>query len=372
MKNSFGESLSVTIFGESHGAGIGCVVDGLAPGIELDERFIAFEMSKRQANGPMATARREADKVEFLSGVYNGRTTGTPLTILILNTDVKSRDYDKLRDIPRPGHADYTGLKKYFAFNDPRGGGHFSGRLTAPLVAAGAVCRTILAGRGILVGTHLSMCAGIEDAPLPQEEGELRLALEALNEMPFAVLDEGAGQEMQQAILNAKKEKDSVGGVLETAVVGLRAGLGEPFFASVESVLSQLFFSIPAVKGVEFGLGFGYAYLRGSQANDPIILEDGHIRTETNLAGGLAGGVTNGMPLVVRAVVRPTPSIGLPQQTINFKTGEPTILELEGRHDPAILPRARAVADAVTAIGLVDLYSQRFGTLWQNAELQRG
>lgn len=371
MKNSFGDSLRITIFGESHGAGIGCVVDGLAPGIELDERFIAFEMDKRRANGPTATARKEADKVEFLSGVHVGRTTGTPLTILILNADVKSRDYDKIRDMPRPGHADYTGLKKYFAFNDPRGGGHFSGRLTAPLVAVGAICRSILERRGITIGTHLSICGGIEDAQLPQDEDELRLSLEALNEKQFAVLDETAGDEMQKAILTAKKEKDSVGGVLETAVVGLRAGLGEPFFSSVESVLSQLFFSIPAVKGVEFGLGFGFAYLRGSEANDPIVLEEGQLRTETNLSGGLAGGITNGMPLVVRAVVRPTPSIGMPQQTVNLKTGEPAVLELEGRHDPSILPRARAVADAVTAIGLCDLCSQRFGTLWQNPDLQR-
>ncbi len=371
MKNSFGDALRVTLLGESHGAAVGCVVDGLAPGIEVDENFIAFEMDKRRASGPLATPRQEPDRVEILSGLYNGHTTGTPLTLLVFNTDVKSRDYDRIRDLPRPGHADYTGLKKYFGYGDPRGGGHFSGRLTAPIVAAGALCRSILARRGITLGTHLAMCAGVEDAPLPTNEAELKAALDALNAKTFAVLDDAAGGQMQEAILAAKKDKDSVGGGLETAVVGLRPRQGEPFFHSVESVLSQLYFSIPAVKGVEFGLGFGFAYLRGSESNDAIVLENGRVQTDTNLAGGLAGGVTNGMPLIVRAVVRATPSIAKPQHTVNLKTGEAVELELDGRHDPAILPRARAVADAMAAIGIVDLCSQRFGTLWQNPDLTR-
>ncbi|MFV0413132.1 MAG: chorismate synthase [Oscillospiraceae bacterium] len=365
MKNSFGQSFTIALFGESHGPAIGAVLDGIAPGIAIDPAYIAFEMSKRRAIGAISTPRQEPDEVEFLSGVHQGYTTGTSLCLVIRNTNTKSGDYTRTQDFLRPGHADYTGYKKYLGYNDIRGSGHFSGRITTPLVAAGAICRQILAAHGVTVGTHLARCAGISDDALPQNKSELQAALLHLNKQMFAVLNEGAGEAMKAAIVAAKEREDSVGGILETAVTGLPAGLGEPFFSSVESVLSSLFFSIPAVKGVEFGLGFGFADLNGSQGNDGFYMDGGQVATKTNNNGGLNGGITNGMPVVLRAVVKPTSSIGVPQQTLNLSTGKVETLELKGRHDPCILHRARAVADAMACIGLVDLFSQRYGTLWQ-------
>lgn len=368
QRNLFGSALTISLFGESHGPAVGAVLDGLAPGIPIDEDFIAWEMEKRRAVGALSTPRKEEDQVEFLSGVYNGHTTGTSLCFIIRNQNTRSGDYEKIQNIPRPGHADFTGRIKYRGFADMRGGGHFSGRLTAPLVAAGAICRWLLLQKGILVGTHLFTCAGVEDALLPEDPETLRHALVELNGKPFAVLSEEAGAQMQAAITAAKEEGDSVGGVLETVVTGLPAGLGEPFFGSVESELSALLFSIPAVKGVEFGLGFGFAYLRGSQAGDAFVLQDGQVQTGTNMNGGINGGITNGMPLVVRAVVKPTPSIEKPQPSVDLSTGEAVALSTKGRHDPCILHRARAVADAVTAFGLCDLFNQQFGIGWQVEE----
>lgn len=365
MKNTFGTALTVTIFGESHGPAIGAVLDGVAPGIEIDPEFIAAEMDKRRAVGQISTARQEADEVIFLSGVYQGRTTGTSIALMIHNKDTRSGDYTRTEHLLRPGHADYTAIEKYLGFADPRGGGHFSGRITAPLVAAGAVCRSMLSARGITIGTHLSRCAGIADAKLPDNGPELQAALEMLNTKAFAVLDENAGLRMQEAILAAKMDEDSVGGIMETVVTGLEPGLGEPFFGSVESVLAQLFFSIPAVKGIEFGLGFGFADMKGSAANDPFCLHHSTVRTTTNNNGGVNGGITNGMPLVIRSVVKPTASISRPQQTVDVQNMAEDTLRLKGRHDPCILHRARAVADAVTAIGIADLLSQRYGTMGQ-------
>ena len=365
MRNTFGEAISFTIFGESHGPAIGGVLDGFAAGIPINKEFIAAEMDKRRAVGQLSTPRTEPDRVEFLSGVYNGYTTGTSLCFTIRNTNTRSEDYKRTQNLLRPGHADYTGLAKYNGFNDPRGGGHFSGRLTAPVVAAGAICRQILASQGVTVGTHLAQCAGIDDAPLPFEEKALETALHSLNQKNFAVLNEAAGEKMQEAILAAKFELDSVGGILETAVTGLPAGLGEPFFGSVESVLAQLFFSIPAVKGIEFGLGFAFAPMRASNANDEFTTETGKITTRTNHNGGINGGITNGMPLVFRSVIKPTASISQPQNTVDMDTMQDAVLELQGRHDPCILHRARAVADAMTCIALVDLFTQQFGTHWQ-------
>ena len=365
MKNSFGSAVRATVFGESHGTAIGAVLDGLAPGIVLDEEYIAFEMEKRRASGSISTARREADRVTIVSGYYNGRTTGTPLCLMIENADVKSEAYDGSLRLPRPGHADYAGHAKYCGFEDPRGGGHFSGRVTAAVVAAGAVCRAALSARGITVGTHIARCADVADSPLPQEEHALKAALDALNRKLFAVLDERAERAMRAAIEAARADGDSVGGILETAVTGLPAGVGEPFFESMESVLSALFFSIPAVKGVEFGAGFGFAAMRGSAANDAFCSENGAVRTRTNHNGGINGGITNGMPLIARMVVKPTPSIAKKQDTVDLQTGETAVLAVKGRHDPCIVHRARAVADAMAAIGVLDLCTQRFGTLWQ-------
>lgn len=361
MKNTFGEALTLTLFGESHGPAVGAVLDGLAPGVPVDMAYIAAEMDKRRAQGQISTARQEADEVEILSGVYNGFTTGTPLALQICNENTRSKDYTGLLRTPRPGHADYTATRKYGGFQDPRGGGHFSARVTAPIVAAGAICRRALAERGITIATHLARCAGIEDAALPEDPKALAEAADRLNGLTFAVLDERAGEAMQRAILEAKMDSDSVGGVLETVILGLSPGLGEPFFGSVESVLAALYFSIPAVKGVEFGLGFGFRDLRGSAANDAFCLRGGEVATKTNHNGGLNGGITNGMPVVLRAVVKPTPSIASPQKTLDVETGKQVVLELRGRHDPCVLHRARAVADAMAALGILDLIVQREG-----------
>lgn len=365
MKNVYGNAITLTIYGESHGAGVGAVLDGIAPGITIDTDFIDAEMEKRRASSSISTSRREADKVEFLSGVYQGKTTGTPISIFIKNENVRSKDYNGIMNVPRPGHADYTALAKFLGHSDPRGGGHFSGRVTAPVVAAGAICRAALKQQGITIATRLARCAGISDAPLPETEAELLKAADQLNRSNFAVLDQAAGEKMQQAILDAKASLDSVGGILETFILGLPAGLGEPFFGSVESELAHVFFSIPAVKGIEFGLGFGFADLRGSEANDPFIFEGDTLKTTTNNNGGLNGGITNGMPVVFRAVVKPTSSIAKLQRTANLETKQVEDFELHGRHDPCVLHRGRAVADAVTALVLLDLISQRYGTLGQ-------
>ncbi|WP_373209355.1 chorismate synthase [Allofournierella massiliensis] len=370
MKNTYGSAIALTIFGESHGAAIGAVLDGLAAGIPADEEFIAAQMEKRRAKkGGLSTSRVEADKVRFLSGVYNGRTTGTAITMVIENTNTRSGDYAKTLGLCRPGHADYTAHVKYGGFEDFRGGGHFSGRITAALCAAGALCQSILLTKGIRVATHAARIAGVEDEAFALEEEKLNAQLAALDACTgLPVLSEAAGEAMQQAIRAAASEGDSVGGVLETAVTGLPAGAGEPFFDSVESQLAHLLFSIPAVKGVEFGAGFAMAGLRGSVANDPMTIKDGRVVTTTNNNGGVNGGITNGMPLVVRTAVKPTPSIYKPQQTVDMGSMQPVELQIQGRHDPCIAHRAAIVQTAAVAFGLVDLLTQRWGPLWQAEE----
>ncbi len=343
MKSTFGKNFTVSLFGESHGQAIGVVIDGLQAGLPLDLAYIRSQLDKRRAVGALSTARQEADEFEIVSGFFNGHTTGTPLCLLITNQSTRSRDYEKTKNLLRPGHADYTAFVKYQGWQDYRGGGHFSGRLTAPLVFA-----------------------GVADAPLPEQPTELLAALNRLNELDFAVLDEARGQAMQQAILAAKAQADSVGGVLETAVCGMPAGIGEPFFNSVESVLAHLLFSVPAVKGVEFGAGFALAGWRGSQANDPMRVDEaGRIYTSSNHNGGINGGISNGMPIVFRTAIKPTPSIYQPQQTVDFAAKANAELQIQGRHDPAIVHRARVVVDAVTAIGLLDLFCEAYGTNWQ-------
>ena len=358
MKNTFGTSVTVTLFGESHGAMIGAVLDGMAPGIPVDEDFIASRMALRKSVDALSTPRREADEVKIVSGVVNGHTTGTPITFLIENGNTKSQHYDILSEIARPGHADYTAYEKYHGFADTRGGGHFSGRITAGLVAAGAVAISALERLGIRIGTHIAACGGVSDRPF----GDVEADVLALRDRSFAVLDEARGEEMKAAILAAKEDGDSVGGILETAVTGLPAGIGEPWFDTLEGVLSHMLFSIPAVKGVEFGLGFGYADRRGSTANDPFRMENGQVVTTTNNCGGILGGISNGMPLAFRLAVKPTPSIFLAQDTVNFKNGEDTTLDLKGRHDPAIVHRARVVVDCAVALVLCDMLAQRYGT----------
>ena len=358
MKNTFGNHLAVTLFGESHGPAIGVVLDGLCPGLTVDEENIRRMLALRKPQGAISTARRESDNYQILSGVCQGRTTGTPLTILIPNSDTKRGDYTAMEALMRPSHADYPAQCKYHGHQDSRGGGHFSGRLTAALVAAGAVCLSALQNKGIAIGTHISRCAGIADRPF----GVLEADIEALSSMVLPVLDETAGQQMQGAILAAKADGDSVGGILETAVTGLPAGVGEPWFDSFESMLSHILFSVPGVKGVEFGDGFALADMRGSQANDPMVYENDRVVTTTNHGGGIGGGITSGMPVIFRCAVKPTPSIAKPQQTVDIKKSENATLQIQGRHDPAIVHRARIVIDSVTAIAVYDMLSGRFGT----------
>ena len=358
MKNSFGNNITVTVFGESHGPGIGAVLDGLAPGIQIDEGSIRSKLSMRRPYGSIGTARREKDEFEFLSGVYGGRTTGTPLTVFIKNKDVSSVDYDSLKNIARPGHSDYTAFCKYHGFSDPRGGGHFSGRLTAAIVAAGAILESALKAKGIMIGTHIKRLAGLEDRDFDDYEKDIN----KLSSLAFAVLDDEVSLRMQNAIKAAADEGDSVGGVLESAVTGVPAGVGEPFFDTVEGLLSHALFSIPGVKGVSFGGGFSLADAKGSEYNDPFAVKDGKIVTTTNNNGGVNGGITNGMPLLFSVAVKPTPSVYKEQQTVNFEKLENVSLKISGRHDPAIIHRARAVADAMTAIVIADLLTGRFGT----------
>ena len=364
MKNSFGTHLILTLFGESHGPAVGAVLDGLAPGLPVEEEFIAAQLALRRPAGALGTARREPDRFSILSGVFQGRTTGTPLCITIPNEDIRPADYDAVRTLPRPGHADYTAHLKYRGYEDWRGGGHFSGRLTAPIVAAGAVVLAALRRQGVVIGTHLSRCAGIPDRPFSESPEGLAADLARLNAAPFAVLDDEAAGQMRAAILAAAAEGDSVGGVLETAVTGLPAGLGEPWFDSVEGLLSHALFGIPAVKGVEFGAGFGLADARGSVWNDPFRMENGRVVTASNHNGGVNGGITNGMPVVFRCLVKPTPSIALPQETVDLVRGEDATLTLGGRHDPAILHRARVVVDSIAALVFCDLLCGRFGADW--------
>ena len=359
MKNSFGTSVAVTLFGESHGEMIGAVLDGMAPGIPIDPAYLAHRMRLRQGAAALSTSRREPDEVRIVSGVRDGVTTGTPITLLIENTNTHSADYGEIATVARPGHADYTAFCKYHGYADERGGGHFSGRITAGLVAAGAVALTALSRLGIRVGAHVAACAGIPDrrfSPDPTAE------FDALAERDFAVLDEGCGERMKEAILTAREAGDSVGGILEVAVTGLPGGVGEPWFDTVEGVLSHILFSVPAVKGVEFGDGFALADMRGSEANDPFRMEGGRVVTETNRAGGILGGITSGMPLLIRCAIKPTPSIYKPQMTVDFAKGEERELTVRGRHDPAIVHRARAVLESAVALALCDLLALRFGT----------
>ena len=348
MKNTFGSSLTLTLFGESHGDCVGATVDGLAPGIKINKEFISRELDKRRPRGKISTARVEADEYSIVSGVYDGYTTGTPLTVLIPNTNKKSGDYKDLRTVPRPSHADYTAECKYHGFQDPRGGGHFSGRLTSAIVAAGAIVRSALMAKGIFIGTHISNLAGITDRGFEDPTRDIC----ELNDKYFPVLDSEVAEEMTARIERAAENGDSVGGVLETMVIGMPKGIGEPWFDTLEGVIAHALFSVPAIKGVEFGLGFGFANATGSEANDPFVIEDGEVKTESNNNGGINGGISNGMPIVIRCAVKPTPSIFKVQKSVDILKNEETELKIQGRHDPAIIHRARAAVDAMVAFAV--------------------
>jgi chorismate synthase len=354
MSNTFGEVLRLSIFGESHGAAIGAVLDGLPPGETIDWDGVRKEMERRApARNALSTARKEKDAFEIESGYFNDHTTGTPLCVMIRNSDQHSRDYEELRHVMRPGHADYTGRVRYDGYNDYRGGGHFSGRLTAPLVFAGAIAQQILARRGVTVGAHILQICSIMDLPF-SPLGEQTERLLSLKDKMLPVLDDRRAGLMEQAILQAKNEINSVGGIIECMATGLPPGLGNPFFDSIESRLSHMLFSVPAVKGLEFGDGFALAYMNGSEANDAMRYDGDQVKTETNHNGGILGGITNGMPVLFRLVIKPTASIGQKQKTVDIDTKENCVLEIKGRHDPCIVQRAVPVIEAVTAWTLLD------------------
>lgn len=354
MKNNFGTNISMTIFGESHGPCIGITLDGLPAGFKINLERIKEDMEKRKAKGSISTQRHEDDEVEIVSGFFNGYTTGTALTILIQNKNTQSKDYSDIQYRLRPGHADFSAYEKYHGFQDYRGGGHFSGRLTAPIVAAGSICRQILETKNILIGSHIEQLYALHDAPFSNNIDELKEQIQTLNKKEFATLDEQVAQNMEQTILEAKNEQDSIGGILESAIINLPAGIGEPFFDSIESILAHLLFSIPAVKGVSFGAGFQMASKKGSEANDAFIMND-TIQTKTNNNGGINGGISNGMPIIIHTCIKPTPSIYKAQETVDYKTKESQTLNIKGRHDPCILHRARIVVDSMIAFGILDL-----------------
>ena len=355
MRGSFGQHFRLTIFGESHGSAIGMVIDGIPAGTPIDEEAIARDMARRApGSDPTATSRKEPDRVKIVSGLFEGRATGTPLCGLIENTNTRSGDYAQLRAKMRPGHADYAGQVKYGGFNDPRGGGHFSGRITAPLVFAGSVARQLLLSRGITVGAHIAAIGDIADGMLDPVHVTAD-TLMRLQQSRFPLLDPAKEAPMREAVAKAKAELDSLGGVIECAAVGVPAGIGSPFFGSVESVTSQLLFSVPAVKAVEFGDGMAIAQKRASQANDAMHYEAGRVRCLSNHNGGVTGGITNGMPVILRAAIKPTPSIARQQQTVDLTSGENTTLSITGRHDPCIVPRAVVVIESALAIALCEL-----------------
>lgn len=345
--------MNYTIFGESHGPAIGVTLTGVPAGLELDWAAIEKDMARRApGKSPLATARKEADQVQVLSGVFEGKTTGSPLCAMIANTDTRSADYSKTRDLARPGHADYPAHVRYQGFNDYRGGGHFSGRLTAPLVFAGAIAKQILAQRGITVGAHISSIYGVNDEALEDWD-----TLKGVADKDFPVLNDEKGQEMQEAILEAKEDQDSVGGSIECGVFGLPAGYGSPDFGeNAEGIFSQYLFAVPAVKAVAFGAGTAFSLMRGSEANDPLYVDEhGNVGAEQNCAGGINGGITNGMPLVFEVTMRPTPSIARTQFTIDMNRMEHAELELQGRHDPCVVPRAIPVIEAAAALAACQL-----------------
>ena len=354
MSSTLGETIKLSVFGESHGNGIGVVIDGLPAGETIDMTAVLMQMARRApGRDKTATPRKESDLPRVLSGMLGDTLTGAPLCAVIENTNTRSQDYGNLLAMPRPAHSDYTAFVKYHAANDIRGGGHFSGRITAPLVFAGAVCRQLLEKRGITIAAHIASIGGVSDTLFDPVTIDAAL-LRRLSQSSFALIDESREDAMRAEVEAARLAQDSVGGTIECAVTGLPAGVGDPMFDGVEGVIAKAVFGVPAVKGIEFGAGFALAQMRGSQANDPFRMSGGRVVTETNRCGGILGGITNGMPLVFRAAIKPTPSISQPQRTVNLQTGENAELTVHGRHDPCIVPRAVPVIEAVTAVAILN------------------
>ena len=355
MSGMWGSKIKLSIFGESHGNAIGITIDGLPAGFSIDMDKIMMEMARRApGKSSLSTPRKESDIPEILSGYFEGKTTGTPLCAIIRNSNTKSKDYSKLKDVMRPGHADYTGAVRYKGFNDYRGGGHFSGRITAPLVFAGAICKQILEVKGIIVSAHINSIGKIKDCSFLESDISDEL-LNSFKEKELPLINTKLEDEMRQEILSARSSGDSIGGTIECAILGVSPGIGDPFFDTVESTLAHLMFSVPAVKGIEFGKGFDISKMRGSEANDEYYLENGNIKTKTNNNGGILGGITNGMPIIFNVAIKPTASIFKEQKAVNIITMEETTLCIEGRHDPCIVQRALPVIEAVAAIGITEL-----------------
>lgn len=353
--STFGKNIKVSVFGESHGEAIGAVIDGVPAGFEIDMDKVLVQMARRApGKDKTATPRLEKDFPKVMSGILNGVTTGAPIACVIENTNTKSADYSNLLENPRPGHSDYTAFVKYGGNNDIRGGGHFSGRLTAPIVFAGAVLRQILEKKGIKIAAHISSIGNVYDSRFDGAEISDEL-IDTLNNSAFSLVDGSVEEKMRETVESARKDGDSVGGTIECAVVGMPIGVGGPLFSGIEGEISKAVFGIPAVKGIEFGAGFDSAHRRGSENNDAFEYKEGKVVTKTNNCGGILGGISNGMPIIFRAAIKPTPSISKQQETVNLKTKENTTLSVKGRHDPCIVPRAVPVIEAAAAIAIFDM-----------------
>lgn len=353
MSSIYGNKIKLTIFGQSHGNAIGMTLDGIPAGLPVNLTELQSFLNRRApGQNDYSTPRKEADTPEFLSGIVSGYTCGAPITAIIRNQNTRSSDYENLKSCPRPGHADYTAQIKYEGYQDVAGGGHFSGRLTAPLCIAGGLCKQWLSALDIQIGAHISSIAGIADEPILLDW--LNPDLSAIPQ-DFPVINSEAGKKMQDTIAEAKAEGDSVGGIIECVIAGVPAGLGGPLFGGIEGKIAQIVYGIPAVKGIEFGSGFSGSNMRGSDNNDALTIRDGKIITKTNYAGGILGGISNAMPIIFRTAIKPTPSIAKPQQSVNLKTMEEITLQVKGRHDPCIVPRAVPVIEAAAAIAIYDL-----------------
>ena len=358
MSSTYGDSLKLSIFGQSHGAAIGMTLDGIPAGLPVDlTKLHKFLVRRAPGQNEYSTSRQETDVPEILAGIVDGFTCGAPIAAVIHNTNTQSCDYENLKDCPRPGHADFTAQVKYGGYQDVAGGGHFSGRLTAPLCIAGGMCLQWLENMGIRVGAHIVAIGGVVDEPnvyMDWANPDLDLI-----QKDFPVINPDSGQKMKDAIEAAKAEGDSVGGLIECIVTGLPAGIGEPIFGGMESKIAQIIYGIPAIKGLSFGTGFAGSYMRGSENNDEFIIDDGKVKTRRNFAGGILGGITNGMPLVFEVAVKPTPSISMTQKSVSLSKMEETELTIHGRHDPCIVPRAVPVIEAATAIAIYDAILMR-------------
>ena len=350
MSSTYGENLKLSIFGQSHGAGIGMTLDGIPAGLPVDlDKLQQFLNRRAPGQNDWSTPRKEEDRPEFLAGLLDGYTCGAPIAAVIYNKNTRSKDYSNLHDVPRPGHADYTAQVKYGGYQDVAGGGHFSGRLTAPLCIAGGLCKQWLEEMGIRIGAHIEWLHGLNDTFFDRLDPQIDAV-----RSDFPVISEYKAPRMKEIIAQARADGDSVGGIIECAVVGLPAGLGDPMFGGMESRIASIVYGVPAVKTVEFGIGASVANIPGSENNDEYYVEDGAVRTKTNNCGGILGGITNGMPLIFRAAIKPTPSISKPQQSVSLSRMENTTLEIKGRHDPCIVPRAVPVIEAAAAIAIFD------------------